>query len=162
MRASRAGHENVVKLLIDMKADLNLERGGQTRLYMAVLSDRTAVVKMLVQAGAKGDFKHIRLTDELIRAACHQGGAIEEVLKRGAKINSTDPQGHTALMYAANLGLIDNVKLLLAKGANATLKTAYGATALSLAERDNSYEPAKRRRVVELLRAHLASKSSDR
>jgi hypothetical protein len=206
MWASQAGHVGVVKLLIESKADLNLEcrnlaERGRTSLYMAVIYRQEAVVKLLVKAGAKGDPKQIRLTRELLRAACRgfkmrvgegyppypgfigdPGEAqernalreikpaakelgvgsrgdpreIKEVLKRGADVNSADPRGHTALMYAANLGLVDNVKALLAKGADPSLKTRYGETALSLAVGDSSAARAGRREVVELLKTHLA------
>ena len=83
---------------------------------------------------------------------------IIEVLKRGVDVNATDPRGHTALMYAANLGLIENVKVLLARGADATLKTDYGDTALSLVEARSSVARAERRQVAEVLKAHLAKK----
>jgi ankyrin repeat protein len=61
-------------------------------------------------------------------------------------------------MYAANLGLVGNVKLLLARGADATRKNKQGDTALSLLEGDSSVARAERREVAELLRTHLARK----
>lgn len=204
MSASLLGNEEVVKLLIEAKADLNLTREGETSLYMAVTAEKDAMVNLLVKAGAKGDPKQIRLTRELFAAACRgfkirpgegyplypgvvgelQGapakgrlleikpGAtypkraenpkntrlIMEVLKRGVDVNATDPLGHTALMYAANLGLVENVKVLLARGADATLKTKYGATALSFMEEDSSVARAERRQVAVILKAHLAKK----
>jgi ankyrin repeat protein len=84
---------------------------------------------------------------------------IVKVLDRKADINLSDPKGYTALMYAANLGLVENVKALLAKGADATLKSADGDTALSLAEWEGSkFRPEERRQVVKLLKEHLAKK----
>ncbi len=83
---------------------------------------------------------------------------IIKVLKRGVDVNATDPRGHTALMYAANLGLVENVKVLLARGADATLKTKYGATALSFMEEESSVARAERQQVAEILKAHLAKK----
>lgn len=53
---------------------------------------------------------------------------------------------------AANLGLVENVELLLAHGADATLQSKVGESALSLAERpDSSVARVERRQVVELL-----------
>jgi hypothetical protein len=181
MWASYQGYVEVVKLLIQEKADLNVEcvnprREGQTALYQAVVRDKDAVVDLLVKAGAKGDPKLIRLGIDMRRAACrgfelrpgegypnYPGNAggdkaleIAEVLKRGADINAADPEGYTPLMYAANLGLVDNVKTLLAHGADATLKTRHGETALSIAKEDSSYAREQRQEVVELLKAHLA------
>jgi ankyrin repeat protein len=183
MDAGSEGHVEVVKLLIEEKADLNLEcrnprYEGETALYRAVVRDRDAVVDLLVKAGAKGSPKQIRLGIDMRRAACrgfkirdgegypnYPGGAggdealeIAEALKRGADINAADPRGYTPLMYAANLGLVENVKALLAHGADATLKTRHGSSALSLAQGDSSCARAGRREVVALLKAHLETK----
>lgn len=183
MEASSMGNVEMVKLLIDAKADLNLacvnpHYEGETALYRAVIKNHDAIVDLLVKAGAKGNPKQIRLGLEMRRAACRgfklrdgegyprypgSTGAdgspeIAEVLKRGADINAANPEGYTPLMYAANLGLIDNVKTLLAHGADARLKTKGGTTALSLVETESSYAPAERRQVAELLKAHLATR----
>jgi ankyrin repeat protein len=88
-----------------------------------------------------------------------QAPEIPDVLRRGADVNGADPRGFTPLMFAANLGLVENVKLLLAGGADATRKSKDGETALSLSERPgSSVARAERRQVVELLTAHLAEK----
>jgi len=84
---------------------------------------------------------------------------IVKVLDKKADINMPDPKGYTALMYAANLGLVENVKMLLAKGADATLKSSDGETALSLAEWEGSmFRLKERRQVVKVLKEHLAKK----
>lgn len=221
MWAGLAGHEKVVQVLLEAKADVSLDCGNysynkQTVLFMAAVeqadaelrvsraraelrraearvSKQEAVVNLLVKASAKEDPKQIRLTRELFRAACRgftlregegyppypggflddenippsgrpergeksAGGSwIEDVLNRGANVNGTDSQGHTALMYAANLGLADNVRELLAKGADPKLKTKDGTTALSLAERKSSAARDERLQVVEILKAHMAN-----
>jgi ankyrin repeat protein len=55
--------------------------------------------------------------------------------------------------------LVENVKTLLAKGADATLKSSNGDTALSLAEREGSkFRLEERRQVVKVLKEHLAKK----
>lgn len=178
MRATLGGHDKVVKLLLENKPDLELERHGKTSLYFAVLKDRVAIVELLRDAGAKGDPKQIRLTQDLIRAACRgfkmnrgegyplfpgyvgdpaKAPEILEVLQRGADVNAADPEGYTALMYAANLGLVDNVSVLLAHGADPRQKSKEEETALSLAERrESSVAREGRRKVIELLNLHLA------
>ncbi|HEV3446738.1 MAG TPA: ankyrin repeat domain-containing protein [Gemmataceae bacterium] len=84
---------------------------------------------------------------------------IAKVLDKKADINMPDPKGYTPLMYAANLGLVENVKTLLAKGADATLKSADGETALSLAEPGGiMFRLEERRQVVKVLKEHLAKK----
>jgi ankyrin repeat protein len=183
MEAVSGRHVDIIKYLIEQKADLNQEcinpwYEGETALYRAVKEGNEEIVNLLVKAGAKGDPRQIRLGFEMRRAACrgfalregegyprHPGSAggkntpeITEVLKKGADINAADPEGYTPLMYAANLGLVENVKTLLAHGADATLKTRHGTTALALTEEESSYAPAERREVVKLLKAHLDRK----
>jgi ankyrin repeat protein len=183
------GDVEIVKLLIEAKADVNLKcinpgSDGETALYRAVVKNKEAIVDLLVKAGARGDPKQIRLGIEMRRAACqgfklkegqgypnYPGSAggdgsltVAEVLKKGADINDPDPAGYTPLMCAANLGLLENVKTLLAHGADPTLKTYAsvtskgGVTALSLAEAESSYAPTERGQVVALLKARLAEK----
>lgn len=175
MRASRAGHDEVVKLLIAAKADLDLERDGKSSLYMALMAKKESIVELLVKAGAKDDPKQIRLTHDLMRAACRgfkmqpndpsppypgcignpdEAPEIVDVLGRGANVNSRHPNGYTALMYAANLGLVDNVKLLLEKGADASLMSNDNQTALSLvAPSKLAAVTSGRRQVFELLQS---------
>ena len=59
-------------------------------------------------------------------------------------------------MYAANLGLIENVKLLLANGADVSMASTDGDTAISLAARpDSSVNRKERQQVVELLQEYV-------
>jgi ankyrin repeat protein len=180
MRASTDGHAQVVEFLIAHNADVTAEQKGRTALYFAAAGGHQQVAKMLVKAGAKGDPERIRLGSDLIRAACkgYQMAAgephppypgaprnldtapdLNEVLARGADVNWADPGGHTPLMFAANLGLTENVRALLAAGADTEKKSKDGATALSLAEREDKYfRPMARREVADVLRRHLTPK----
>jgi len=57
------------------------------------------------------------------------------LLKHGADVNVVDAKnGNTALMLAANRGLIGIVELLLAAGANTNIRAKDGWTALTAAE----------------------------
>jgi uncharacterized protein len=172
-----------IKLLIENKADLEVKYyfEGYTALDFAVFDNQSETINLLVKAGAKQDPVKLRLGRDLLDAACkgfrmdpHEpfppGTAwtardtskapdIVDVLKRGADVNLTDRRGNSALMYAANLGLVENVKTLLANGADATLKSKDGETALSLAEGDApQFRVEERRQVVRVLKEHLAKK----
>jgi len=71
-------------------------------------------------------------------------------------VNAADPRGFTPLMYAANLGLVANVRALVAGGAEIGARATDGSTALSLASRpDSSFNRDGRREVVEFLRTRL-------
>jgi ankyrin repeat protein len=145
-----------------------------TALHMAVQREEGGVVRLLVKAGAKGDLERLRLTYQLIRAACKgapemgmergyplypgvlfypkNAPGLKEVLKQDTNVNMADGEGYTALMYAATLGLVENVETLLANGADTARKSRNGDTASSLAGRPGSlYNPEGRRQVVELL-----------
>ena len=133
------------------------------------------MTRLLKAAGAAGDPQAIRLTHDLIRAACKgfvmkagegyppypgamrgadKAPPIAEALKQGGDVNGTDPEGYTPLMYAANLGLLENVKTLLANGADPARKNKRGETAASLASGESSVNRAERARVVDLLKQH--------
>ena len=56
--ASRGGHSEVVKILLQAHADINaFEGGGNTALFWAVFSDHIDVVKLLLQHGADASKK---------------------------------------------------------------------------------------------------------
>lgn len=173
---------DVIKLLIDNNADLEVKHlEGWTALYLAVERDRKEAVDLLVKAGAKQDPAKIRLSLELLDAACkgfdprsygrhppYPGGPdgdtskfpdVVAVLNKGANVNMPNPKGYTPLMFAANLGLVENVSTLLAHGADAALKSTDGETALSLADRDiQGFAVEERRQVVKILKDHPANR----
>jgi hypothetical protein len=82
---------------------------------------------------------------------------IVTVLKEGADVNGPDQRGCTALMYASICGLPENVKTLLANGADATMKND-GWTALMYAEAGHHWRVEGRREVAKILKEHLAKK----
>lgn len=176
--ASMDGNVEMVKLLLAHKPDVNYARRGKTALYFAAIGGHDEVARLLKAAGAEGDPKRIRLTRELIRAACKgfemepgegyvpypgvvrdlEGAPeIADVLAQGADVNWPGPEGYTPLMFAANVGLVENVKTLLAHGADAAIKAKNGATALSLAEQESSVNREERKQIVDLLKEHLAN-----
>jgi ankyrin repeat protein len=157
MRASIGGHESIVRELLAAGANVNLARWNKsTALYYAAVSDRPAVISILKGAGADGDPVRIKLTNRLIRAASKnwnrdrashspyypgippnldKAEELDAVLAAGADVNGTNPAGYTALMFAANLGLLDAVESLLKRGADVNRRSVFGDTALSLASR---------------------------
>ena len=180
--AAEYGHRETARLLLTNGAAVDAkDEDGMTALYFAAIGDHVEVVRLLKHFGAEEDPKRIRLTHKLIRAACKgyemqkpgegyplypgvvgdvkNAPWIVDVLYQEADVNWADANGYTPLMYAANLGLVENVKILLANGADMRLKANDGQTALSLTERLNSsFNIEERKQVVELLKQHLASK----
>lgn len=67
--------------------------------------------------------------------------AFQALLDSGLSINEQNPQGYTVLHYAARNILYDGVKKAIEAGADVSLKTANGLTALDIAE--SKYEGFK-------------------
>jgi len=61
--------------------------------------------------------------------------ALQALLKQRADVNAAQPDGTTALHWAAHWNDADTVNALLRAGANARAKNRYGATPLSEAVR---------------------------
>ena len=175
--ASMNGDVEAVKLLLSRKADVNYERKGKNALYFVAIAAQDEICKLLKDAGAEGEPEAIRRTNDLIRAACRgfemgpgegypgypgvvrdaeDAPTIADVLKQGADVNGADPEGYTPLMFAANLGLVDNVKTLLANGADPNRKSKRGDTAASLVSGDSSVNREERAQVAQHLSQHRA------
>jgi uncharacterized protein len=163
-----------VALLLERGADPNYARKGRAALDIAATSGDLEIVRLLQTAGAKGDPKRIYLTHQLLRAACkgfREGAngrfpaypgvlrdadgapSFADLVKQGADVNWADGEGFTPLMYAANLGLLDNVETLLSLGADPHLVAKDGSTALSMAGNREYPDSAA---VAALLREHPA------
>ena len=60
-------------------------------------------------------------------------GHLKQAIAAGDDVNEHSGDGYTALHGAAENGCIENAELLLASGADATIKTTSGRTAVDLA-----------------------------
>lgn len=63
----------------------------------------------------------------------HRDAAATRALLRGAAVNAAQPDGMTALHWAARHDDLDTARILLAAGANPAAKNRYGVTPLSIA-----------------------------
>jgi hypothetical protein len=78
------------------------------------------------------------LNDQLIQAATNgDTAAVQQLLAKGANIESRNDLGDTALTSAALMGLNDVVELLLDRGANIDDRNKDGKSALDVAESFN-------------------------
>ena len=100
IHASEQGQMEIVKLLIENNADLNIQDNyGETALMRAAWWGYTEIVKLLL-------------------------------IENKADLNITDNYGKTALMKAAYKGQTEIIKLLVANNADLNIKASYGETAL--------------------------------
>ena len=136
MLASRNGHPDVVRLLLERGAKMEATiAGGNTALMLASRNGHLAVANLLLEMGA--DIDHINEEGETALIIATDQGLINMVkllLEKGANVDSTDDAGNTALMYAVQRGNLRIVRLLLEKGADVNATNDYGDTILSYAE----------------------------
>jgi ankyrin repeat protein len=123
---------------------------GNTALMMAAFLKNKAAVLALLDKGA--------LVNRPGWSALHYAAAGGDVaimrilLERHAVVDAESPTGLTPLMLAAREGMEESVKLLLAAGANATLKDrAFQVDAAEFALR------ADKPWIADLIHRHLAS-----
>lgn len=161
MAAAQGGHLEIVRELIRHRPDLEHRDDGQTALRLAIRYDRPEIERVLIAAGAREDPGAIRSAEALLTAACEgfelapgdpypaypgvrgsTGPSLElaELLAGGADPNSATGSGITALMFAANLGLTRNVRMLLRHGADPFRESPEGLTAMILASREGRTE----------------------
>lgn len=112
-----------------------IDQGGATALMYAAFNGHSEIVILLVDAGAK-----INKRDSLDRTAllyCATGPFPETakiLLDRGAEPNTVDSNEHfSPLMHAAAEGHLEVVKVLIAYGADRSLKDVDGDDAASFA-----------------------------
>ncbi len=127
--AARDGHEGIVRVLLEHKADAN--RGYP--LLFAMDKGRINIVKILIEAGADpneaDNFGHSALMEAAMLGYTQ---TVRLLLKAGADINHADHEGNTALIWAATRGYIDIVKMLIERGADINHTNDGGNDALIL------------------------------
>ena len=141
--AAWSGNEPAVALLLarGARADVKMQVGGfipLTALEMAVAQGNDDVVRTLVAHGA-----NVNQTDDIGISMLDAAVLINHVssartlIALGARVNVVDEKSFTALMHAASVDFGDTgmVELLLASGADPTLKSKDGLTALELARK---------------------------
>ena len=128
-----------MRLLIERKADVNARNAaGANALMAAAQTGRPDAVRFLLSKGA--DAKVRTKKNETALADAATAGNLEVVqllLDHGAEVNVQDARGYSALLYAAGSDTIPApiVKLLLAKGADATAKGDDETAAMLAAKR---------------------------
>ena len=117
MEASRRGHTNTVRLLVDWRCDPDLKspRGGHTALMLASLHGHKSVVRLLFACGASADVKTVFGASALDYAQRNNHTDVANILlEMGA---TSEPASSQHLFQAAKAGDAQRVQKLLADGA---------------------------------------------
>ena len=124
MVAARSGSADVVRLLLDSGADL-AARGprGQTALMWAVAQQHSDVVALLIEHGADVDAR-TAVWSQVVAVPPHGQPEYNREIPQG---------GNSAMMFAARVGDLASMQLLLAAGADVNDADAWGVSAMVLA-----------------------------
>ncbi|KAK3318730.1 heterokaryon incompatibility protein-domain-containing protein [Apodospora peruviana] len=134
--ADWAGHEGIMRLLLNSGANINTEGdSGQTPLLLAVSSHHESIVRLLLDRGADINKDDAVETTALIIAAEEAGheAIVQLLLKEGALVDSKSKFRRTPLSYAAQTGHEAIVRLLLERGAAIETQNTDEGTPLSWA-----------------------------
>jgi ankyrin repeat protein len=131
MYAASRGKYNIVELLLEKGADVKAvdKETGQSAVYFARFRKHTKVADLLEQhlAETKPPLpspkpavgKRSELNAQLLRAASEgKVSVIEELLAKGANVNTSRADGSTPLMLALYCNRKDAAQLLIEKGAD--------------------------------------------
>ena len=154
MYAAMRGHLEVVKLLIENKADFEYKDAHkENALYKACEFGRLEIVKFLIEIGAN---IHCECTSHNITplsCASRSGHpkVVEFLLQNGADVNCLEYHMVTPLYRASENGHVETSELLIKNGADVNFQgTKIKFTALHVASQVGHYE------VVKLLLKHGA------
>lgn len=149
MTASRSGNVDAVRALLTRGADVNQAESsrGQTALMWATAQRHPAVVKALIDHGARLDARS-RIRPRLVFADSTNASQFDQ----GVTVTEG---GFTPLLFAARQGALESAKLLLAAGADVEETAPTGSSVLVVAA--HSGHPS----LVELLLAHGADPNAN-
>ena len=129
MLAARNGHLQVVKLLVDAKADLNLkDEYGRTALVISIEWQKLEISEYLIKEKADVNIPDIHGKAPLFYASFGGYPSItQKLLEAGADVNVETLSEETPLMFAKN---IETMKILISAGANVNALDNDGHSAL--------------------------------
>lgn len=127
-----------VKLLLDHSADVNLaNRFGKTALQQAIELGEDELAHLLLAAQANINTKDTDQRSPLLTALANNRTALAaKLIALGEDVNIRSKGEWTALHYAAQLGNLDLVKVLLEKGTINGVKNWGNETAADLAQQN--------------------------
>ena len=148
---------DITQLLLDAGASpLIADNTGRPPLLWAVLWNNEKIVGAMLDRGAIIDQRagtyDSNVTALILAAWTGKPTMVKILLQRGAKPNVIDSSHETALHWAAAMDQVESIRLLLAAGADTTMRNVLGKTALDVA----IYEG--RAGAIEILSAHQSAR----
>lgn len=141
IKASTSGSVDVVKILLNAGADVNLENmQGNTALHSAARFGHADIVSVLIESGADNSSENSLGWTPLMRASRYgQAECVQILINAGSNKGHQDKMGWTSLHHAVRYEHLTVVKLLLEKDANTEIESyEYKSTPMSLAAMSGS------------------------
>ena len=119
-RASSSERVDIVRLLVEHNADVNLpNEDGDISLYWASLDRKLEISRLLVERGANVHPRDKNGWTPLKRASHHgHQDVVRFLIDNGAHVESRDDEGWTPLHSASRRGHVHIVELLIQHGAD--------------------------------------------
>jgi ankyrin repeat protein len=137
--AAQKGFTEMTQLLVQNGANLEYkDHQGATPLGLGAFFGQVGPCSVLIQAGARE-----RGFALLIAVQQNHEALVRVMFDLGAEKEYRDPNGWNALHFAAYLGRVSILQLLLSRGAKLDQVTAKGLTALQLAKQQGCTEAAR-------------------
>jgi ankyrin repeat protein len=116
--ASASGSVDIIKLLLGKGMPVNLMNGYEfTPLHLSAQSGHLEATKTLVERGAAINQTNVYGHTPLMEAACNDKSEISRYLIGiGTDINISNAKGYTVIRFAAKMGNVNTINLLLDKG----------------------------------------------
>jgi ankyrin repeat protein len=141
MYAALSGKPETVSVLLKHHADLNTAAAnGWTALMIACVKGYVDVARLLLKHGAKPNRADIYSWTPLMRAVYESRLGTARLLAEheATNVNQRGENGVTALHLAVIKGNADMVEILLAGGADPTIRDASGRTAMDFARKNKN------------------------
>ena len=139
-------NEAAMKLLITSGINLNLKNKlGVTALHTAIISNNIQAVKLLLSKGANSTVSSKGLTPIMLASSVGNNEVIKIFMEKGESINTTQPDGWTALMHAIAKHKLETVTFLLDSHADINAKASLdeGGPLISVLEMAQYYGDQK-------------------
>ncbi|KAK5053936.1 hypothetical protein LTR84_001898 [Exophiala bonariae] len=130
--ASRYGHPNIVKVLLEHETEVNLEEEAYGNAVIhASVRNNVEVVKILLDHGADVNFQEGYWGNAAIAASFINNAAVLEILlEYGADVNFIAGAYGTAMIAASVKGNLEILEMLIENGADVNVKAGDYGTAV--------------------------------
>ena len=160
------GHEEIVNLLLQRKANVNAEtKQGNTALRIACDNGRVAVAQLLIDNNAD-----VNVRNEYGETALHEASSqgrdeiVRFLLENKADVDVRNQNGETALHKACVSGALDCVALLLDNNASYTAMNIWGETPVDIANAGATENPNNRNffQIFHMLSNYVKTKETEK